>query len=637
MAENYIMTPEDIEELGLKEIDPSSIDYSELAEYRTKNRFIDTQHDFEVSRVYLRDFISELFDRPMNGEANFEPFEERMCDAYVKWADERNNNLPHDYSENQFTYNPIVFYKSPRAKKGEMKGDGTNTTDRNTHKQIFKEDWKNDSWLEHRYFALTSPITYVGNRSTHKNARMLYAFAVDLDDVGPEQIQILWNGFLRPLNHAKYEGLGLTLIPVPNLIVSSGHGLHLYYILRHPIALYQSNIRFLQYISQLLYDLTFYPTKKNVTGTSRQEKYRCHGIFHSFRLPGTRTKPLCKDKETKAAVGIGAYIEAWKFDERDFWTLGEFVKYWAMEKKMLEKFTPKVIAELERGGWLHNPKRLTRAQALKKYGKLLEPGEPKGHWVTKRALYDSWLERLRKPQTGGVKYGHRYYCVLVLVANAMKCGVPYEELKRDAISVIPELNALSPDASKAFKKGDVLHALEAYGREELIRWRLEMIAAISGVKLKRVKRNKRKLKVHLGICRATRDLLALEKGKENWWEGAGRPVGSIATLDNSKVAIKIKDWREQHPDSHNKSECARELGLSRTTVIKWWKMLDETGEKPAKEATMSFEDIRKQFMEEMEPVRAQYQMELTADEMMSALTNPDDPNHNAIVYEKISE
>ena len=73
MAENYIMTPEDIEELGLKEIDPSSIDYSELAEYRTKNRFIDTQHDFEVSRVYLRDFISELFDRPMNGEANFEP------------------------------------------------------------------------------------------------------------------------------------------------------------------------------------------------------------------------------------------------------------------------------------------------------------------------------------------------------------------------------------------------------------------------------------------------------------------------------------------------------------------------------------------------------------------------------------
>ena len=213
---------------------------------------------------------------------------------------------------------------------------------------------------------------------------MLYAFAIDLDDVGPEQLQTLWNGFLRPLDHGPYEGLGLTLIPVPNLIVSSGHGLHLYYILRHPIALYQSNIRFLQYISQLLYDLTFYPTKKNVTGTSRQEKYRCHGIFHSFRLPGTRTKPLCKDKETKAAVGIGAYIEAWKFDERDFWTLGEFVKYWAMEKKMLEKFTPKVIAELERGGWLHNPKRLTRAQALKKYGKLLEPGEPKGHWVTKR-------------------------------------------------------------------------------------------------------------------------------------------------------------------------------------------------------------------------------------------------------------
>ena len=223
MENVYNLTAEDIAELGLESVDPSAIDCTELAEYRAKSRFINTQHDFDVSRVYLRDFIGEIFERPMNGEANFEPFEERMCDSYRKWADERNNGLPHDYSENQFTYNPIVFYKSPRSKKGSQKADGTDTTDRNTHKIILKRDWETDSWLEHRYFALTSPITYVGNRSTNKNARMLYAFAIDLDDVGPEQIQVLWNGFLRPLDHAPFTGLGLTLIPVPNLIVSSGH------------------------------------------------------------------------------------------------------------------------------------------------------------------------------------------------------------------------------------------------------------------------------------------------------------------------------------------------------------------------------------------------------------------------------
>ena len=607
MAENYIMTPEDIEELGLKEIDPSSIDYSELAEYRTKNRFIDTQHDFEVSRVYLRDFISELFDRPMNGEANFEPFEERMCDAYVKWADERKNSLPHDYSENQFTYNPIVFYKSPRSKKGSQKSDGTDTTDRNTHKQIFKGDWKDDSWLEHRYFALTSPITYVGNRNTNKNARMLYAFAIDLDDVGPEQLQTLWNGFLRPLDHGPYEGLGLTLIPIPNLIVSSGHGLHLYYLLRTPVALYKWNVGRLQQIISLIYTLTFFPSKKGRGGTSRVENLRCHGIFHSFRLPGTRTKPLCKDAETKKAVGVGAYIEAWKFADRGLWTLDEFVGYWAGNKKMKEIFTPKVIMELERGGKLHNPRRLTRAEALKIYGRLLKPGEPKGHWITNRALYDNWLEKLQKADQGGVRFGHRYYCVLVLVSCAMKCNIPYKEVERDAMALIPVLDKLSPDASKEFTKQDVKKALSSYGKDELIRWRIEMISAMAGIEIKRVKRvsgtrvngvvQKRSRQEAFEDGRYNRDQRRKRMGLEPWDAHNGR---KHETVENSNNAAMILQWREQWPACRNKSKCARDLGLTRPTVTKWWKLLDEAGAPEPKLPDISFEDMRLQLFEEME-------------------------------------
>lgn len=76
-----------------------------------------------------------------------------------------------------------------------------------------------------------------------------------------------------------------------------------------------------------------------------------------------------------------------------------------------------------------------------------------------------------------MKYGHRFYCVLNLVACAMKCNVPYEEVKRDAMDLIPTLNALSPDASKEFTDADVVKALKSYGNEDLIRWRLEMISA----------------------------------------------------------------------------------------------------------------------------------------------------------------
>ena len=47
----------------------------------------------------------------------------------------------------------------------------------------------------------------------------------------------------------------------------------------------------------------------------------------------------------------------------------------------------------------------------------------------------------------------------------------------------------------------------------------------------------------------------------------GRPRSTAA---NSQRAALIRDWREHHPYSHNKSECARELGLSRASVAKWW-------------------------------------------------------------------
>lgn len=647
MADVYNLTAEDIAELELGSIDPSTIDCSELAEFRAKSQFINTQQNFEVSRVYLRDFIGEIFERPMNGEANFEPFEERGCDSYRKWAEERNNGQPHDYSENQFTYNPIVFYKSPRSKKGSQKSDGTDTNDRNTHKVILKDDWKNDSWLEYRYFALTSPITYIGKRNTNKNARMLYAFAIDLDDVGPEQLQILWNGFRKPLNHGPYEGLGLSLIPVPNLIVSSGHGLHLYYLLRTPVALYSFNVGLLQQIIQLIYTLAFFPAKDGKGGTSRVAKLKCHGIFHSFRLPDTRTKPLCKDMETKKSVGVGARIEAWKFNDRDFWTLGELVGYWAGNKKMKEKFSPKVIKELERGGRLHNPRRLTRAQALKAYGKLLKPGEPKGHWNTNRALYDGWLRRLQKAEEGGVKFGHRFYCVLVLVSCAMKCNIPFEEVERDAMALIPVLDKLSPDASKEFTENDVKKALSSYGRDELIRWRLEMISAMAGIEIKRAKRvsgtringvvRKRSRKEAWEDGRYNRDRMRQRMGLEPWDAHNGR---KHETVENSKNAAMVLQWREEHPGNHNKSECARDLNLTRPTVRKWWNLLDGAGtseQTTVQTSSMSFDELRQWMMENLEPVRPQYQMELTADEMMSALTNPDDPNYHKIHREVVKK
>lgn len=624
--------------------EPADIDDSAEREFYAKGEFIEKQRfvDFpDISRVYLRDFIGEIFERPQ-GEVKFvEPFEERQGERYLKWRQEENAGKEHDYTDSQFQYNPIVFYKSKRknAKNDVRHQDGTGSSDQNTHRLVLKDDWQSKDWLQSRYFALMAPITYVGKTTLNKNARYLYAFAIDLDGVGMEQLRMLFVYFRRTFSQGLLKGL--PIVPIPNIIVNSGHGLHLYYIMRFPLALYEENAKLLQQVCKSLYNLTWYPAnKKNgEPGTSTVEKVHCLGIYHMFRMPETMTKPLRINKRTGETYGTGVPIQAWKL-KSEHYRLSDFAKYYVYNDYLKKTFTPKVIEELERGGKMLNPKRLTLEQARKKYGEewYQNRDKPKGRFYTNRRLYDWWLAKLRDVNNSGVKVGHRYYCVMALAAFAQKCGIEREELQEDAYSLLNTLEDLTDNPDNHFVQSDIDAALEAYDKETTIRWSPRMIEHWTDIEMKKTKRNRREQNTHLKIARLSRDVLTEEKGKEHWWEGGGRPKGAVATIENSKIAAQVKNWREHHPDSHNKSECARELGLDRKTVRKWWRFIDEkevTEQK--KDISMSFEEIKRQVMEEMEPVRAQYQMALTADEMMSALTNPDDPNHNAIVYEKSSE
>lgn len=99
-----------------------------------------------------------------------------------------------------------------------------------------------------------------------------------------------------------------------------------------------------------------------------------------------------------------------------------------------------------------------------------------------------------------------------------------------------------------------------------------MIEHWTDIEMKKTKRNRRKQKLHLAGARAIQDI----NDPDGEWRG--RPVGSVMTLDNSKVAERVRGWMLSHPDSHNKSACARDLGLTRPTVIKWWRQIQEQSE-----------------------------------------------------------
>ena len=60
--------------------------------------------------------------------------------------------------------------------------------------------------------------------------------------------------------------------------------------------------------------------------------------------------------------------------------------------------------------------------------------------------------------------------------------------------------------------------------------------------------------------------------KGAWDEHNGRKKETYA---NSKKAWIVAAWRYEHPTSSNKSVCAKDTGLTRPTVRKWWRGVEE--------------------------------------------------------------
>ena len=221
-----------------------------------------------------------------------------------------------------------------------------------------------------------------------------------------------------------------------------------------------------------------------------------------------------------------------------------------------------------------DPNRLTLEEARKKYGEewYLNRDKPKGRFYTSRQLYDWWLGKLRDPYNSGVKVGHRYFCIMALAAFAKKCGIEQKELQEDAESLLDILDGMTDEPDNHFKMSDIKVALKAYEKEDCVRWSPRMIENWTDIEMKKTKRNRRTQSTHLKMARMLRDFKMEEKGIAAWDEHNGR---KHETLANSKVAAKINEWIMSHPDNHNKSECARDLGLTRPTVIKWWKQILE--------------------------------------------------------------
>lgn len=415
-----------------------------------------------------------------------------------------------------------------------------------------------DKLLEKENFIIISPVSYAGRTRESKNARYLYAMAIDLD--GVDSLQKITDLFFQ---------MGNDVLPTPTFTVTSGTGLHLYYVFEEPVPCFKN-------ITKQMHELKQALTKKiwNRYTTSLWNKPQLQSLFQGFRLVGGVTKT---GSRTKAYItGKPVSVEY----------LNEFVE----NEYRVEEFTYKSELTLKKA----------KEKYPEWYDKRIVNKQPKGTWQCKHDLYDWWLEKLKT----GATVGHRYYCVMCLAIYAKKSGVDREELEKDAFGLVESMEQLTTDEGNHFTRQDVLAALEMYN-DNYFTFPIDSIVELSAIPIEKNKRNGRKQSTHLKIARATLDIMNDDKGitlqgrKNKEYEvGRWQFVNKNGTqaqcsretgLSRQTVAkywrecekknekqIIIEKWQQMHTNG-TKAECIKETGISKPTVYKYWKSTDKRG------------------------------------------------------------
>lgn len=444
--------------------------------------------------------------------------------------------------------NPIAYYRNASEPAG--------------HFRIMFEDEFDDllPTLQEADFAILNGITYFGRRNEQAHASKMYSLIFDLDGITEQKLR----------NFFKQCSGGV--IPSPNYIVLSGHGLHLYYIFEQPLSLFP-NIK-LQ-VKELKYALTRRIWNK-YTSTLDEPQYQ--GINQGFRVAGGKTKKGCSfdhsvvfryRKEFFSMAELNQFVP--KDSQIDEQKIFKETKYTLEDaKKRFPDWYERVV--------------LQKKRTVKKWdisGKV--------HGDNPFALYDWWLAQINT----GATFGHRYFCVMMLAIYAVKCDVPKERLDQDVAELIPYLNALGDEP---FTAADVESALECYD-DRYATFPLRDIAKLSAIEIPRNKRNGQKQADHLAEARAIRDVRQGRKGKvwrnndggeskeeivrrwrENHPKGTQQECASELGITDrtarrwwgsSECSIVVYEWRQAHPNGR-KATCVRDTGLSKPTVYKWW-------------------------------------------------------------------
>lgn len=398
-------------------------------------------------------------------------------------------------------------------------------------------------------FVFLPPVSYFGKSRKGSNARYLHAFMVDLDYVGIPQLENL----LHQMNSG--------YLPQANYLVSSGTGLHVVYLLDKPFPLMYRYREGLQAIKFALTDLIW----NRYTSQEGPEKRQHQGIFQPFRMVGTPTKLNGDIGNPK----VQSYVcEAFSHDATPPATIEYLLSFLPSLKGMRQVDELATVRKISESA--HRTVPLAKAKELwpEWYEERIEKKVPAGGGLLHPNAYSKCLRLIMEQASDG----HRYWCVFALAVLANKCGIDREVLERDAYGLVERFDKLTKDPHNRFTRKDVAAALKAFedGRATGAsrHYTFSYITNRAGIRWEKtgVKANppekRLRLEDQLAVNRAARDARQAINGT-NWWDNGNRD-GAPEKKD------LVRSFAYENRDM-NHSQIARELGVSRPTVIKWLK------------------------------------------------------------------
>lgn len=290
--------------------------YSDI--FNSKNLFLKHNGTFEYDCIEPSEFFQILFGSCDHKDelCPVYPFEKQMCHEYTAWRAQVDPNKRYGrkarkkavYDPAQpFRYNALiqaVYNVEPDPKRANDTGKRSKTWvmvgDAESEDYVKVCGWDDLHEVLTAYdFVISTPATYVGRRRFKRNARYLYAMAFDLDEVGEVEISEVIH----------QQNIGMT--PMANIIVNSGTGIHLYYILKKPVPLYPEVYKTLTDIKKALTRLIW---NKASSKTGEFNEVQIQPIIQPFRVPGSRTKH-------------GDTVTAWHNREAPLHTIEELNRY----------------------------------------------------------------------------------------------------------------------------------------------------------------------------------------------------------------------------------------------------------------------------------------------------------------------